>query len=104
MLSAVEGLKVVTPAFNDFVQPLAIVTLVVLSSMQWRGTAKVSALFGPITALWFLIIGTAGIQLSRTRSFCCFRNCYDCPGRHGNRCDRHCQPTNQVYAPILNAA
>ena len=61
VLSAVEGLKVVTPAFNDFVLPLAIVTLVALFSVQWRGTAKVSALFGPITALWFLIIAAAGI-------------------------------------------
>ena len=61
VLSAVEGLKVVTPAFNDFVLPLAIVILVALFSVQWRGTAKVSALFGPITALWFLIIAAAGI-------------------------------------------
>jgi KUP system potassium uptake protein len=61
VLSAVEGLKVVTPAFNDFVIPLAIVILVALFSVQWRGTAKVSALFGPITALWFIIIAAAGI-------------------------------------------
>ena len=61
VLSAVEGLKVVTPAFNHFILPLAMVILVTLFSVQWRGTAKVSALFGPITALWFLIIAIAGL-------------------------------------------
>ena len=61
VLSAVEGLKVVTPAFNAFILPLAIVILVALFSVQWRGTAKVSALFGPITVLWFVIIAAAGV-------------------------------------------
>jgi KUP system potassium uptake protein len=60
VLSAVEGLKVVTPAFDAFVLPLAVLILVILFSVQWRGTAKVSALFGPITAVWFLVIAAAG--------------------------------------------
>lgn len=60
VLSAVEGLKVVTPAFDAFVLPLAILILVSLFSVQWRGTAKVSTLFGPITTIWFVIIATAG--------------------------------------------
>jgi KUP system potassium uptake protein len=60
VLSAVEGLKVVTPAFDALVLPLAIVILVALFSVQWRGTAKVSSLFGPITAVWFVIIAGAG--------------------------------------------
>jgi len=61
VLSAVEGLKVVAPAFDDFVLPLAAIILIVLFSVQWRGTAKVSALFGPITAVWFLVIAAAGL-------------------------------------------
>jgi KUP system potassium uptake protein len=61
VLSAVEGLKVVTPALDAFVLPLAAVILIALFSVQWRGTAKVSALFGPVTVLWFIIIAAAGI-------------------------------------------
>ena len=65
VLSAVEGLKVVTPALDAFVVPLAIVILIALFSVQWRGTAKVSALFGPITVAWFVIMGIAGaIQIA----------------------------------------
>lgn len=65
VLSAVEGLKVVTPALDAFVLPLTILVLVTLFSVQWRGTAKVSALFGPITAVWFLILAAAGaIQIA----------------------------------------
>ena len=65
VLSAVEGLKVVTPVLDAFVVPLAIVILIALFSVQWRGTAKVSALFGPITVAWFVIMGIAGaIQIA----------------------------------------
>jgi KUP system potassium uptake protein len=60
VLSSVEGLAVYRPALEPFVLPLAVLILVALFSVQWRGTAKVSALFGPITALWFLVIGAAG--------------------------------------------
>ena len=60
VLSAVEGLTVVSPAFGALVLPLAVVILIALFSVQWRGTAKVSALFGPVTAVWFLILAAAG--------------------------------------------
>jgi KUP system potassium uptake protein len=60
VLSAVEGLKVVTPAFDALVLPLAIVILIALFSVQWRGTAKVSSFFGPVTTVWFVIIAGAG--------------------------------------------
>jgi KUP system potassium uptake protein len=56
VLSAVEGLDVVTPAFHDFVVPLTIVILLVLFAMQSRGTAKVAALFGPVMVVWFVAI------------------------------------------------
>src|SRR5262249_16792830 len=59
--SAVEGLKLATPAFDHFVLPLTVVILVALFAFQARGTAKVAALFGPIIALWFLAIGAAGV-------------------------------------------
>jgi KUP system potassium uptake protein len=61
VLSAVEGLKVVTPAFDDVVVPITVVILIVLFSAQSRGTAKVAALFGPITLVWFAAITLAGL-------------------------------------------
>ncbi len=61
VLSAVEGLKIVTPAFEPYVVPITVVILVLLFSVQSRGTAKVSAFFGPITVLWFLAIAVAGL-------------------------------------------
>jgi KUP system potassium uptake protein len=60
VLSAMEGLTVVTPAFEDYVLPLTIVILVALFAVQSRGTARVSTLFGPITTVWFIVIGAAG--------------------------------------------
>jgi KUP system potassium uptake protein len=60
VLSAVEGLKVATPAFDPYVLPLAVVILFALFSVQSRGTAKVSALFGPVTLIWFIVIAGAG--------------------------------------------
>jgi KUP system potassium uptake protein len=61
VLSAVEGLKVVTPAFDEFVVPITVVILIVLFSVQSRGTAKVAAFFGPITLVWFAAIALAGL-------------------------------------------
>ncbi len=60
VLSAIEGLNVATPAFHDYVVPLTIVILLVLFAMQSRGTARVAALFGPITSIWFVVIGLTG--------------------------------------------
>jgi KUP system potassium uptake protein len=55
VLSAIEGLKVVTPAFDPYVVPLTILILV------GRGTARVAAFFGPVTAVWFVAIAAAGL-------------------------------------------
>jgi KUP system potassium uptake protein len=61
VLSAVEGLKLVTPAFEDYVLPLTVVILVALFAVQRRGTANVAAFFGPIMVVWFLSIAAAGL-------------------------------------------
>ncbi len=61
VLSAVEGLKVVTPAFDAYVVPITVVILVALFSVQSRGTAKVAAFFGPLTLVWFAAIAAAGL-------------------------------------------
>ena len=60
VLSAIEGLKVVTPAFDDFVVPITVVILIALFAVQSRGTATVAAFFGPITLVWFVVIAAAG--------------------------------------------
>jgi KUP system potassium uptake protein len=61
VLSAVEGLKVITPAFDPFVVPLTLLILAILFSVQRFGTGLVAKVFGPVTALWFLAIGFSGL-------------------------------------------
>ncbi|MDR0776054.1 MAG: potassium transporter Kup [Azonexus sp.] len=61
VLSAVEGLAIITPAFNPYIQPITITVLVLLFVFQRRGTASVGALFGPVMSLWFAILALLGI-------------------------------------------
>ncbi|MGB6351150.1 MAG: potassium transporter Kup [Pseudolabrys sp.] len=60
VLSAVEGLKLASPAFGEFVAPLTVIILIALFAAQSRGTAKVAAMFGPIMVVWFISITIAG--------------------------------------------
>ena len=65
VLSAVEGLKLVAPAFDPFILPLSLVIIVGLFFVQRRGTAAVAAWFGPIMMLWFIVMAIGGlIQLA----------------------------------------
>jgi KUP system potassium uptake protein len=61
VLSAVEGLKLVSPGFSPYVITTAMVILIGLFAVQSRGTAKVARLFGPIMMAWFGVMGLAGI-------------------------------------------
>ena len=61
VLSAVEGLKLATPAFDHFVVPLTIVILFALFAAQRRGTAEVASYFGPVMVIWFVAIALAGV-------------------------------------------
>lgn len=61
VISAVEGLKLIAPAFDKIVVPLSIAILIGLFAMQSRGTAKVGAFFGPIILIWFAVLATIGI-------------------------------------------
>jgi KUP system potassium uptake protein len=61
VLSAVEGLKVVTPAFEPYVVPLTVAILIALFAVQSRGTASVATFFGPLCLLWFVAIAAAGL-------------------------------------------
>src|ERR1700730_8022881 len=61
VLSAIEGLKIATPAFDDSVVPLTIVILLALFAVQSRGTGRVGAFFGPIMMVWFIAIAVPAI-------------------------------------------
>ena len=61
VLSAVEGLKIITPALEPYVLPITLAIIVALFAVQARGTASVAALFGPITLVWFIAIALAGL-------------------------------------------
>ncbi|MBS1161903.1 MAG: potassium transporter [Proteobacteria bacterium] len=60
VLSAVEGLELITPAFKPYILPITLSILVGLFLFQRRGTASVGALFGPIMVLWFAVLALFG--------------------------------------------
>ncbi|MBI3507180.1 MAG: potassium transporter Kup [Proteobacteria bacterium] len=61
VLSAVEGLKIATDAFEPFVVPIAVAVLVVLFVVQRAGTRGIGALFGPVTVVWFGVLMVLGL-------------------------------------------
>ncbi len=60
VMSAVEGVKLLTPAFDSYVLPVSLLIIIALFSVQRHGTGKVSNFFGPITIIWFLAMGVGG--------------------------------------------
>jgi KUP system potassium uptake protein len=62
VLSAVEGLEVVTPAFTKFVVPITIVILIGLFLFQKHGTGRIGSVFGPVMLLWFGSLAVLGIS------------------------------------------
>jgi KUP system potassium uptake protein len=66
VLSAIEGIKLVTVTFEHYVVPLTVIILVALFAVQSHGTARVAALFGPVMCVWFGVIGIAAVpQIAR---------------------------------------
>jgi KUP system potassium uptake protein len=61
VLSAVEGVELVAPNMRRWVVPITLVIIVGIFFVQRFGTAKVSIVFGPVTALWFLTLGVSGM-------------------------------------------
>lgn len=61
VLSAVEGLQLLAPAFGQYVIPLTLVILTVLFLIQRHGTASVGAWFGPVMSVWFITLAGLGI-------------------------------------------
>ena len=62
VLSAVEGLEVVSPAFATGVVPITLVILFGLFALQKQGTAGIGRFFGPITIVWFVVIALLGVS------------------------------------------
>jgi len=62
VLSAVEGLEVIDPAFKRAVIPVTLLILFLLFWVQKRGTAGIGQFFGPLTLLWFLAIAVLGVH------------------------------------------
>lgn len=60
VLSAVEGMEILTPAFKPYILPITLITLIGLFIFQRRGTASVGALFGPVMVIWFAVIAVLG--------------------------------------------
>ena len=61
VLSAVEGLGVVTKRFDAYIVPITLVILAALFFMQSYGTARVGKLFGPVMVLWFVVLAVLGV-------------------------------------------
>ena len=61
VLSAIEGIKLVTSSLDPYVVPVTVIILLALFAVQSRGTARVAAFFGPIMLVWFLVIGVAAL-------------------------------------------
>jgi len=62
VLSAIEGLEVVNPALHPFVLPLSAAVLIAVFAVQHRGSGGVGLVYGPITFVWFVVIGALGLS------------------------------------------
>jgi KUP system potassium uptake protein len=60
VLSAIEGLKIATPAFDHYIVPITVLILFALFAVQSRGTARVAAFFGPVMLVWFATLAVSG--------------------------------------------
>ncbi len=60
VLSAVEGLEIAAPQLKEFVLPISVAVIVLLFTVQYRGTHTVGRIFGPVMAVWFAAIGLLG--------------------------------------------
>lgn len=62
VLSAAEGLELITPSLTSFIIPIAITILIALFAFQKYGTNAVGKFFGPIIVVWFIVLGAVGIH------------------------------------------
>ena len=62
VLSAAEGLELITPGLHSFIMPISIGILIALFAFQKFGTAMVGKFFGPIIVIWFITLGAVGLM------------------------------------------
>jgi KUP system potassium uptake protein len=62
VLSAVEGLEYIAPGLKPYIIPITIAILVILFSVQKHGTETMGKIFGPVTLLWFIVLGILGLN------------------------------------------
>jgi KUP system potassium uptake protein len=61
VLSALEGLETAAPGLKPYIVPLAVLVLGGLFVLQPQGTARIGRTFGPVMAIWFLVMAGLGI-------------------------------------------
>lgn len=67
VLSAIEGIRIITPLFKPYVVPVTVIILGGLFMIQRRGTARIGKLFGPVILLWFSVLAILGfMQIARS--------------------------------------
>jgi KUP system potassium uptake protein len=62
VLSALEGLEIVSPGMQSYILPLTVLVLILLFAFQYQGTARIGKLFGPIMLIWFVTLGVLGLR------------------------------------------
>jgi KUP system potassium uptake protein len=62
VLSALEGLEIVSPGMQSYILPLTVVILIALFFFQYQGTERIGRLFGPIMLVWFIALGILGLR------------------------------------------
>ena len=61
VLSALEGVKILTPALEPYILPATVIILIALFAIQPQGTSRIGRAFGPIMTAWFVTIGLLGV-------------------------------------------
>ncbi len=61
VLSAVEGLKILSPKLEPYIVYISLVLVSILFGIEKFGTEKVGTVFGPIMLIWFITIGGLGL-------------------------------------------
>ena len=61
VLSAIEGIELITPTFDSFIVPITMIIIFLLFWMQSKGSSTVGIMFGPVMLIWFITLGVLGI-------------------------------------------
>lgn len=67
VLSATEGIEAINPELANFTVPLTVLILLILFAVQFKGTASIGKIFGPIILLWFVALAALGLRQAMER-------------------------------------